>query len=109
MHCAFVVSACNNGYFVQDKNIQQCFFTASALYVVCFKITEGLKGVVELEGWLLAIKVSHSKQICSKGWTLIVFDDLEKIYNVFFASCFFQYHDNLTLSYIICLLHTYLP
>lgn len=48
--------------FVQDKNIQQCFFTASAVYVICLKATEGLRGVVELEGWLLSIKVSHFKQ-----------------------------------------------
>lgn len=29
------------------------------MYVICLKATEGIKGVVELEGWLLAIKVSH--------------------------------------------------
>lgn len=47
-------------FYMQDKSIQQCFFTSSAVYVVCVKATEGLKGVVELEGWLLGIKVSQS-------------------------------------------------
>ncbi|XP_065919006.1 leucine-rich repeat serine/threonine-protein kinase 1-like isoform X2 [Dysidea avara] len=39
-----------------EKCIQQCFFTPSAIYVICFKATDGVRGVVELEDWLLAIK-----------------------------------------------------
>ena len=57
MHLYYTVLVLNS--CIQDKNIQQCFFTASAVYVVCLKATEGLKGVVELEGWLLHIKVSQ--------------------------------------------------
>lgn len=57
MHLCYAVLILS--FCIQDKNIQQCFFTASAVYVVCLKATEGLKGVVELEGWLLHIKVSQ--------------------------------------------------
>ena len=38
----------------------QCYLTGKALYILCWRVTDGINGVVELKEWLLSIQVSHS-------------------------------------------------
>lgn len=37
----------------------QCFLSHRSLYIVMWKVTDGEKGVNEIEPWLLNIQVNH--------------------------------------------------
>ena len=37
----------------------QCYLTRKALYVICWRVTDGIEGVMELKEWLLSIQVDE--------------------------------------------------